>query len=95
MKRTDLHRQQGLKIASKIKPHGVNATPGEAASAPDKREQRRLDQAAGLIPFACKLNAGLVKQVQERAQARGTGVNEMMAELLAAGLAAKTKTAAK
>lgn len=88
MKRTDLARLQGLKIAGRIKPHGVNANPGGAASAPDKREQRRLDQAAGLIPFACKLNADLVKQVQALAQTRGAGLNETVADLLTKGLAA-------
>ena len=86
MKRTDLYRQQGQKIAGKIKPHGVNSSPGGATDAPGKREQRRLDQAAGLIPFACKLNADLVKQVQALAQTRGEGVNETVAALLKKGL---------
>jgi hypothetical protein len=94
MKRTDLYRLQGLKIASRIKPHGVNSNPGGAASTPDKREQRRLDQAAGLIPFACKLNADLVKQVQMLAQTRGAGLNETLSELLIKGLAAGAETSA-
>lgn len=89
MKRTDLYRQQGSKIAGQIKPHGAITTPGGAASLPDKREQRRLDQAAGLIPFACKLNAGLVKQMQALAQTRGAGLNETVAELLIKGLEQK------
>ena len=87
MKRTDLYRLQGLKIASQIKPHGAVTTPGGAASVPDKREQRRLDQAAGLIPFACKLNANLVKQVQALAHLRGAGLNQTLAELLTKALA--------
>ena len=90
MKRTDLYRLQGLKIAGRIKPHGAVTTPGGAASVPDKREQRRLDQAAGLIPFACKLNTDLVKQVQALAQTRNTGLNETLADLLIKGLAADT-----
>ena len=87
MKRTDLYRLQGLKIASRIKPHGAVTTPGGAAGVPDKREQRRLDQAAGLIPFACKLNADLVKQLQVLAHTRSVGLNQIMAELLAKALA--------
>ena len=87
MKRTDLYRLQGLKIASRIKPHGAVTTPGGAASLPDKREQRRLDQAAGLIPFACKLNADVIKQVQALAHLRGAGLNQTLAELLTTALA--------
>jgi hypothetical protein len=87
MKLTDLHRNQGLKIASKIKPFGVATSPGNAGPAVDRREQRRLDQAAGLVPFACKLNVDLLKQVQALAEARGTSLNDTVAELLAKGLA--------
>jgi hypothetical protein len=86
MKLTDLHKNTGLKIASRIKPFGAPEAPGGAKAAPDRREQRRLDQAAGLVPFACKLNGDLVKQVQALAAERGAGLNETVAELLKKGL---------
>lgn len=87
MKRTDLYKLQGAKIAGQIKTHGAAIKPGGAAALPDRREQRRLDQAAGLIPFACKLNVELVNQVQALAQTRGASLNDTIAELLKKGLA--------
>ena len=38
------------------------------------------------MPFACKLDGALVKQVQDLAQQRATGINEVVAELLKKGL---------
>jgi len=52
----------------------------------DRREQRRRDTAAGLVPFACKLPAALVKQLNERAASHDGGVNALVAEALAKGL---------
>ncbi len=87
MKRTDLEKNIGLKINSKINPAGAAGRFGkEAAAAPDRREQRKLDQALGLVPFAVKLNGDLVKQLHALAQARQTGLNEVVAELLKNGL---------
>lgn len=87
MKRTDLEKNQGLKINSKMKQAGAPGRFGkEAAAAVDRREQRKLDQALGLVPFAVKLNGDLVKQVQALALARQTGLNEVVAELLRKGL---------
>lgn len=86
MKLTDLHRNKGLKIASKIKPYGVATTPPGGAAVIDKREQRRLDQAAGLVPFACKLNSELIKEVQALAQANNANLNDTVADLIKKGL---------
>ena len=86
MKRTDLYKQQGAKIAGQIKAHGPAINPGGTAAPPDRREQRRLDQAAGLIPFACKLNHDLVKQVQTLAKTRGANLDDTIADLLKKGL---------
>ena len=60
-----------------------------AAVTVDRREQRRRDQALGLVPFAIKLDSDLVKQLHTLAQQRGTGLNELTAELLKKGLKAK------
>ncbi|MES2366769.1 MAG: hypothetical protein V4563_12875 [Pseudomonadota bacterium] len=88
MKKTDLYKNQGLKINSQMKQAGIPDRFGGAASAvPDRREQRKLDQAQGLVPFAVKLNSELVQQVQALAQTRQLGLNEMVAVLLKKGLA--------
>lgn len=87
MKPAELQKYNALKLVNKMK---KSATPdrfgGTAAAVPDRREQRRLDQAAGLIPFAVKLNRDLVDQVRARAGERNTDINETVAELLRKGL---------
>ena len=87
MKKTDLEKNKGLKIKGSVNRFG---TPGrfgkDAGAVVERREQRKLDQALGLVPFAVKLNGDLVKQVQTLAQARQTGLNEVVAELLKKGL---------
>ena len=90
MKVTDLHKNEGLKIDGEARRGGVSDRYGKGvAQVTDRKEQRKLDAAAGLVPFACKLHGDLVKQIQARAQATGAGLNETVAQLLAKGLAAK------
>lgn len=83
MKKTDLEKNKGLKINSAVNRFG---TPGrfgkDAGPVADRREQRKLDQALGLVPFAVKLNGELVKRVQALAQARRSALSEVVAELL-------------
>ena len=55
----------------------------------DRREQRKRDQALGLVPFAIKLEGELVTQLQSLAQERGIPLNELTADLLRKGLKAK------
>ena len=85
MKPSELQKYSALKIVNKMK---KAATPDRfgGTAALDRREQRRLDQAAGLIPFAVKLNSDLVAQVNALAQQRKVAVNEIVAELLQAAL---------
>ncbi|MEO6279946.1 hypothetical protein [Roseateles sp.] len=89
MKKTDLERLAGLKLDSAMR---GKATPGRfgqaAAAVPDRKAQRKLDAAAGLVPFACKLPAELTEQLRERAASHEGGLNALVAELLAAGLKA-------
>jgi hypothetical protein len=90
MKRADLAKKKGKKIDTNM----VKAsTPGrfgkEAAAILDRREQRKRDQELGLVPFAVKLDAELVKKLHALAQERQTGLNELVGELLKAGLKAK------
>ncbi len=88
MKQADLEKLKGVKIGDRM---GRSPTPGrfgkDAAAMPNRREQRKLDQAQGLIPFAVKIDSELVKQIQALAQERKTGLNEVVAELLKKGLA--------
>ncbi|MEK6663394.1 MAG: hypothetical protein AABY73_05950 [Pseudomonadota bacterium] len=87
MKKTDIEKNKGLKISARMSHAGTPARFGSAAgSVPDRREQRKLDQAQGLVPFAVKLNGDLVQQIQALAQAREVGLNEVVAELLKKGL---------
>ena len=87
MKKTDLEKIKGMKIVGEI---GRTVKPGlfgKNEVAPlGRREQRKLDQAQGLVPFACKLDGELVKQLQDLAQQRATGLSEVVAELLKKGL---------
>jgi hypothetical protein len=73
---------------------GMTMAPGSTAfgkgdAVPlDRREQRKLDQSLGLVPFACKLNGELVATLQAQAKERGVDLNELVGELLTKGLAA-------
>ena len=87
MKKSDLDKNLGLKIGGRMKATAVPARFGqEAAALPDRREQRRRDAAAGLVPFACKLPGDLVRTLHERAPAHEGGLNGLVADLLAKGL---------
>lgn len=88
MKRTELDKLKGLKLSGAMKQAAAARRFGSnAAVAPNRREQRKLDQAQGLVPFAVKLDFNLVRRVQALAQERNTGLNELVAELLKKGLA--------
>jgi hypothetical protein len=90
VKKTDLEKLKGLKIESQVGKTVKSSGFGKNEVAPlNRREQRKLDQAAGLVPFACKLEGELVGQLQALAQERATGMNELVAELLKKGLKAK------
>lgn len=88
MKRTDLAKNLGLKINGQLRQATTPDRFGKESTLVDRREQRKLDQAAGLLPFAVKLNKELIVQLQAEAQQQGIGMNELVAELLKKGLAA-------
>lgn len=83
LKKTDLYRNLKLKLEGRMKGAPV---PGrfaaEAAAVPDRKAQRKLDAAAGLVPFACKLPADLAAALREQGAAHDGGVNALVAELL-------------
>ena len=87
MKKSDLDKQMAKKIGGHMKAAGVPDRFAQgAAESVDRREQRRLDAAAGLVPFACKLPADLTASLRERAAAHAGGINGLVAELLRKGL---------
>ena len=87
MKKSDLDKNLGLKIGGRMKAAAIPSRFAQDAAAPtDRREQRRRDAAAGLVPFACKLPGDLVRSLHERAAAHEGGLNALTAELLAKGL---------
>lgn len=89
MKKTDLEKNMAKKITGQMKAAGVPDRFAQgAAAALDKRERRSRDAAAGLVPFACKLPSDLAKRLQDRAATHEGGINALVAQLLAQGLAA-------
>jgi hypothetical protein len=83
MKRTQLEKLQAARIVTEMK----KAAPPEryaqgSGTVLDKREQRRLDRERGLVPFAVKIDGGLVNRIRALAQERKTDVNEVVGELL-------------
>lgn len=90
MKRADLEKSKGKKIEHQPSPLAAHERFGRGASGVvDRREQRKLDQAQGLIPFAVKLHGDLVKQLHAQAQERGLPLGDLVGELLKKGLSAR------
>jgi hypothetical protein len=89
MKKTDLAKSLALKIEGRRKGAGAPDRFAQgAAEVVDRREQRRRDSAAGLVPFACKLPAELVQRLNARAATHEGGVNALVTEALEAALRA-------
>jgi len=86
MKKTDLAKSDAKKLMGKMAPKGASAFGGSDGAVVDKREQRRRDQALGLVPFAVKLNGDLVKRLNGLAAERGQDMNTLVADVLAKGL---------
>ncbi len=90
MKLADMYKSKGSKINGNIKPHGAPGKPSGEPAPLDRREQRKLDQAKGLVAFACKLEGSLIAQIRTLAEERQMPLNEVVAALLAAGIEAGT-----
>ncbi|MET0186113.1 MAG: hypothetical protein ABW210_11720 [Achromobacter sp.] len=88
MKKTDLEKNKALKLMGDLKHAQTPARFGQGAAAPaiDRREQRRLDQAAGLVSFPVKLPQDLIEQLRTRAQTSGEPINDVVAALLTSAL---------
>jgi hypothetical protein len=88
MKKTGMAKSDAKKLMGKMAAPGAPAFGNADNAAVDRREQRKRDQALGLVPFAVKLNGDLVAQIQALAKERGTDLNETVADILAKGLSA-------
>ncbi|CAB3746148.1 hypothetical protein [Paraburkholderia humisilvae] len=89
MKKTDLEKNKALKLSHSMKQtRSERFGKGVAETQLDRREQRKLDQAKGLVPFACKLNSELLSVLKERAATHPDGMTGLLDELLRRGLAA-------
>lgn len=88
MKKSDLDKSLGKKITGQMKVTGMAGRFGQqSGDVVDRREQRRLDAAAGLVPFACKLPSELVATLHERSKEHDGGINSLVATLLEKGMA--------
>ena len=87
MKVADQQKLKASRITAGPNPSNVPDRYGQQVpAAPNRREQRKLDQAQGLVPFAVKLDGELVKAIHALAQERKAGLNEVVADLLKQGL---------
>ena len=87
MKKTGMAKSDAKKLMGKMVAPGVGAFENAPVVALDRREQRKRDQALGLVPFAVKLDASLVQQLNALAQTREMPVQELVGELLSKALA--------
>lgn len=87
MKKTDLYKNLAQKVEGRMKQAGTPDRFAQGATL-DRKEQRKLDQAKGLIPFAVKLDAELAAELRSLSESRQLGLNELVEELLRKGLAA-------
>jgi len=90
MKKTELEKRKGLKIANDLRQAGPRYD--TAVPPADRRAQRERERAAGLVPFAVKLRGNLVRQLHELAQQRQLPLNELVDQLLRAGLNTEKET---
>ncbi|HLX00869.1 MAG TPA: hypothetical protein VKS80_01990 [Trinickia sp.] len=88
MKKTDLEKNKALKLTHSMKQTRSARFGAGTTEVLDRREQRKLDQAKGLVPFACKLDGELAATLKERAVSHPEGMTGLVDELLRKGLAA-------
>ena len=83
MKKSDLDKMMAKKVGGQMKSAGIPGRFGQGAGeVVDRREQRRADAAAGLVPFACKLPGDLAATLREKSSAHAGGLNGLVEELL-------------
>ena len=87
MKKTGMANSDAKILMGKMAAPGAAGFGNAHNAVVDRKELRERERALGLVPFAVKLNADLVKELQEHAKAGGVDLNEAVANLLKRGLA--------
>lgn len=82
MKRTELEKRAGLRIAHQTKHQDARALRADAVPLSDRRARRAADRAAGLVPLAVKLPSDLLARLRATATHRGVTVDALIAESL-------------
>lgn len=80
-------KSDAKKLMGKMDAPGMSGFEKTGLPAVDRREQRKLDQAQGLVPFAVKLNSTLVDELKALAKSGDADLNQVVAALLKKGLA--------
>jgi predicted exporter len=86
MKRTELEKLKAKRLESGVRKDLLAGRLAAGSGPPGRKEQRERERALGLVPFAVKLHADLVREIQARAQERRIEMNDLVAELLRKGL---------
>ena len=86
-KKTDLERLKAAGIRNQMKQSPIpERFAAGSQSVLDRRQQRELDRARGLVPFAVKIPGDLANQLRTLAAERKTDLSELVTELLKKGL---------
>ena len=85
-KKTDLERLKAAGIRNSMKQAPIPDRFAAGHKVLDRREQRELDRARGLVPFAVKIPGDLAGQLRTLAAERQVELNDLVAELLRKGL---------
>ena len=80
--KTDLYKNERLKVVAQMKHAAGQRSAMPESPVPDRKEQRRLDQARGLVPFAVKIDSALAAQLRNLATERNMSLNDLTEELL-------------
>lgn len=87
MKKTDMERLKAAHTRNQMKQAPTPDRFGKGSAVVSRREQRELDRARGLVPFAVKLPQELVDRLRALAEEREADLNDLVAEILKKGLA--------
>ena len=85
-KKTDLERLKAASLTDRLNRERTPDRFGKGSAVVSRKDQRELDRAKGLVPFAVKLNGELVKRLRDKAEAEKRPLDEVVTEALERGL---------
>jgi hypothetical protein len=86
LKRTELARLKAASLSDALSKSRPPERYGKGSAIVSRKEQRELDKAKGLVPFAVKLNSALVKRLRDKAEAEKRPLEDVVTEALERGL---------